>query len=322
MSGRRILWAAMLLAVTPVAASVQSRATTIACDVLALNADGLPVTDLAQGDLEVLSDGTPVAITQFAPSARAINVVLLIDGTSSQPLRRYEIQAAAGTWWIPSLVPGDRARIAVLGDPTVLGPWLSADRVANLENTRKMLDRTPLEPSPIWDAIGTAVQALADSTDPRVLVLLTDGRSAANALSLQDAATRAIAAGVSISAVSEGGEWLIPQFGDPPDRARSDVSLKWLADETGGMFLEDGTARRTLRPQMNPFAYVREVVSTPNTPGPLLSRIMSALRARYHVGFAAASDGRTHTLEVRSRRPGVEVRAPRSYVAPKALPGV
>jgi hypothetical protein len=119
---------------------------------------------------------------------------------------------------------------------------------------------------------------------------------------------------VSISVVSEGGEWLIPQFGDAPDRARSDVSLRFLADTTGGMFLEDGTARRTLRPQMNAFAYVRELVNTPSKPAPLVSAILSALRQRYRLAFTAPADGRTHALDVRVKRQGLTVRAPKSFV--------
>ncbi len=176
------------------------------------------------------------------------------------------------------------------------------------------LDRTPLEPSPIWDAIDAIVKVLADTPGPRVLLLMSDGRSTGNTLSRDDAARRAIAGGVSISVVSEGGEWLIPQFGDAPDRARSDASLRWLADTTGGMFLEDGTARRTLKPQMNAFAYVRELVNTPSKPAPLVTAIMSALRKRYRVGFAGATDGRVHALEVRVKRQGVTVLAPKSYV--------
>lgn len=317
MTARPLLLGAALLVAAPIAASMNAGRATITCDVLVLGADGLPVTDLAQNDFDVSSDGAPASIARVSRTAAEVSVVMLVDGTASQPLKRYEILAGVMTGFVPSLLSGDRARLAALGNPAVIGPWLPADRAVASSGARAFFDRPPLEPSPIWDAIDATVKALADAPDPRVLLLMSDGRSTANTLSLEDAGRRAIAAGVSISVVSEGGEWLLPQFGDAPDRARSDVSLRWLADTTGGMFLEDGTARRTLRPQMNAFAYVRELLNTPSKPAPLVSRIMSALRARYRLAFAADSDGRVHTLDVRVRRPGVEVRAPRSYVAAK-----
>jgi len=313
---RRWRWLAVALLITvgQLWASAGGRRATVTCDVLALGADNAPVSNLTQADFEVVIDGAPTPIARFAPTPAGLTIVLLVDGTASQPLKRYEYTAGVQTGLIPNLLAGDRARLAVLGNPTVIGPWLPTDRVAALNSARVLLDRTPLEPSPIWDAVDTAAQTLARESDPRVLVLLTDGRSAGNALSLDEAGQRAIAAGVSISVVSEGGEWLLPQFGDAPDRARSDVSLRWLADLTGGMYLQDGTARRTLKPQMNAFAYVRELVNTPSQPGPLITTILSALRTRYRLGFDADADGRAHTLDVKVKRTGIDVRAPKSFV--------
>jgi hypothetical protein len=146
-------------------------------------------------------------------------------------------------------------------------------------------------------------------------VLVTDGRSAGNALSLEDAAKRAVAADVSIGVISEGGEQLLPQGGDPSTRLRPAAALRWLADATGGVYLEDGVARRTASPRLDPFGYVREVIETPSRPGPLLSRILSVTRQRYRIGFNAATDRQVHALDVRVSRPGVLVIAKRSYVA-------
>jgi len=179
---------------------------------------------------------------------------------------------------------------------------------------RATLDRLPLESSPIWDAIDVSVQALAGAPEPRAILLMTDGRATGNRIGLDDAERKALAGHVSISAVSEGGEWLIPQFGGTPDRVRSDASLRRLADNTGGMYLPDGTARRTLRAQMNAFAYVKEIVNTPSLPAPLITQIMSSLRTRYRIGFNAASDGRVHTLDVRAKRQALEVHAPKLFV--------
>jgi hypothetical protein len=328
MKGRTLLIGAMLLAAAPlanrlpgsvfaapVAAGLQAGSATVTRDVIALNADGQPVADLTQDDFEVLVDRRPASVARVARTPAAVTVIMLVDGTASQPLKRYELLASVQAGLIPSLLPGDRARLALLGSPTTFGSWLPADRAAALNAARVFLDRPTLEPSPIWDAVDAAVTRLLESPEPRVLLLMSDGRSTANTIGFDEAARRTVAAGVTISVVSEGGEWLIPQFGDAPDRARSDLSLRALADLTGGMFLEDGTARRTLKPQMNAFAYVRELVNTPSKPAPLVSSLMAALRQRYRITFAAEADGLTHALEMRTKRQDVTIRAPRTFTA-------
>jgi hypothetical protein len=335
---RPLALAVLLLVAAPLAAPRAAGRAAVHCDLIALDGDGQPVTDLVPGDLELVVDGAPASIAQVSRTPADLDLIMLVDGTASQPLKRYELlagvyelrvngqpvvqvnaqstrQVGEQSGLIPSLLPGDRARLARLGNPTVIGAPLPADRTAAIAAARAFLDRPPLEPSPIWDAIEMTAAALADATRPRVLLLVSDGRANANTISLDEAAARAIAAGVSISVVSEGGEWLIPQFGDAPDRARSDVSLRWLADQTGGLFLEDGTARRTLKPQMNAFAYVRELVNTPNRPAPLVQSILAALRQRYRVSFDAPADGRVHTLDVRVKRASVTIRAPRRFAA-------
>jgi hypothetical protein len=115
--------------------------------------------------------------------------------------------------------------------------------------------------------------------------------------------------------VSEGWDWLgPPQTGDATVRVRPDASLHWLADATGGLFFEDAIARR-VSPRLDPLGYVQDIVRSPNQPGPLLARTMSALHQRYRLGFSTTADGRTHALEVRVQRPGVVVKTRRSYIA-------
>jgi hypothetical protein len=288
--------------------------TSVAVDVLVLGPDSQPVGDLTQADFQVFVDNAPVPIADFARSKSALSVVMLVDGTASQPLKRYEITTGVTTGFVPSLQPGDRARMAWLGTTPTLSAWLSAERTAAIAQVRPVLDRLPIESSPIWDAIDMSVQALADAPEPRVILLMTDGRATGNRIGLDDAERKALEKHVSISAVSEGGEWLIPQFGGSTDRARSDASLKRLSDETGGMYLPDGTARRTLRAQMNAFAYVKEIVNTPSQPAPLITQIMASLRTRYRIGFSATADGQPHSLDVRVKRSQVEVRAPKLFV--------
>ena len=53
-----------------------------------------------------------------------------------------------------------------------------------------------------------------------------------------------------------------------------------------------------------------------NRVAPTFSRVAQELRSQYLIGFApAALDGKVHKLEVRVNRPGMTVRARKSYLA-------
>ena len=166
-----------------------------------------------------------------------------------------------------SLNPADRVRLGVLATPLTLSAWLPSDPRVSAGIVRPLIERAGPEPSPLWDATHVAIEALAGETAPKMIVILSDGRSNANVRGLDDVADRALTAGVAISVVSEGGERLLAQGADAAARIRPDASLEWLADQTGGVFVPDGVARRSLRPQQDPFAYVRELVQTPEPAG-------------------------------------------------------
>jgi hypothetical protein len=312
----------------PTASSTRERAPTVV-DVSAFDAKGVPVGNLAAADVEVLVDGIAVPVTSVSRAAATLQTVLVVDATSSQPLRRSEMITAIGTHWLGSLVSGDRARLGMVANPIVFSGWLpSGQPAADAALPKGLLDRASQQPSPLWDAIDAAAQVIADEVSPglppglkprgsiKVVLVLSDGRATGNALGLEELAARAAALDVSISSVSEADEKRVAQGPDPVARIRPDASLEWLAAETGGVYLEDGIARRTIQPRLDrdPFGYVKELMNTPNQPGQLLARIIGVMRQRYYVSFAGSSEKGTHRLEVRSRAPDVAISAKRSYV--------
>jgi hypothetical protein len=316
MSVVRFAVVALVLTASVVAQS-PIRMAPVTTDVLVVGSDGEPIIDLSRAEFEVLVDGAPVAPSAVGSAPSELAVVLMLDVSTSQALKRHEVHTAVAENWLPSLRAGDRARIGVIGEPATFGGWLPFDRTASAASARAIIDRAPNGPSPIWDTTVAALQLLVDAPGAKAVVLVTDGRAAANVLSLDDVIAGANAGDVSISSVSEGGEQYLPQAGGPAERVRSDDSLRRLADTTGGLFVEDGSARRTTSARIDPFRYVRELIETPSRPGPLLTRIMSLMRQRYRVTFAAPADGRPHTLEIRVRRENATVHARRSFVSPK-----
>ncbi len=289
----------------------------VTSDVAVLDAAGSPVPALGAKDFDVSIDGAPAVVTRAVTTSAGLSVVLIVDATTSQPLKRYEINSALATEWLPSLRPGDRVRVGILAAPLTLTSWLPSDPRSASLLARPLIERAPLEPSPLWDATNAAIEALAGESNAKMILILSDGRSNANVLGLDEVADRAIGAGVAVSSAGESGERLLAQAGDAAATIRPDASLQWLADETGGVYLPDGVARRSLRPQQDPFAYVRELVRTPNRPGPLLVQLTSALRQRYRLSFSAPADGRAHRLDVKVSLPGATVHWKRRFMAPK-----
>jgi VWFA-related protein len=89
-----------------------------------------------------------------------------------------------------------------------------------------------------------------------------------------------------------GGAVLTAKRVEPPD-----PGLKDLAEATGGGYFE-----------MDP---KNDLVS-------IFTRIAEELHRQYWIGFAPSKlDGNSHKIEVKSTRPGVKVRARKSYVASK-----
>ena len=293
-----------------------ARLANVTCDVLVLDSQDIAVTGMTLAEFEVLVDGAPVPIVSVAPSPTTMSTVLLVDGTLSQPLRRLEIQAAVRDGWLASLVTGDHARVGLIGQPLMLGSWLPESRTTAATLALGLLERAAAEPSPIWDAIDRVASELATIEGPRTVLLISDGRANGNKLSRAEAAARAVAADVSISSLSEAAETILPQAGGALERFRSDDSLRWIAEHTGGVFRMDGIARRTTRPQVDPFGYVKEISETPSKPAPLVAAIMTALRQRHRIVFRVPADGASHELTVRSRHPDFKTIVRRRFTAP------
>jgi VWFA-related protein len=84
-------------------------------------------------------------------------------------------------------------------------------------------------------------------------------------------------------------------------RSSPDRGLKKLAEETGGGFF---------------------LLKKEDELGPTFTQVAQELHSQYILGFSPATlDGKVHKLEVKVGKPGVKVRARKSYVATKAESG-
>ena len=87
--------------------------------------------------------------------------------------------------------------------------------------------------------------------------------------------------------------WLRPTL--RVTRSRPSRDLRKIADETGGGYFE---------------------LKKTDELSPTFTRVAQELRSQYLLGFTPTTlDGKPHKLEVRLKRPGLNARARKSYVA-------
>jgi len=183
---RLLVVAAAIVALGAAAPPRSISHATIVVDVAALDDTGAAVLALSPSAVEVLVDNVAVPVLSVTPAPSALNLVVVVDHSSSVPVRRTDLINAIGGQWLPLLVQGDRARLALVASPVSFGPWLPVGRPADTNLARSLLDRAGAEPSPIWDAIDAAAQLLAGSKAPRAVIVISDGRATGNALGLEE----------------------------------------------------------------------------------------------------------------------------------------
>ena len=146
-------------------------------------------------------------------------------------------------------------------------------------------------PTKLYDAIAASIERLREVSGRRVVLVLPTRRYEQRRERPQRA-DRGHEYDVMIYAVGLRSDYF---NGQRRVRSKPDGGLKGLAAETGGGYFElDDTVDLA----------------------PTFTKIAHELHTQYVLGFAPpVLDGKVHRVEVRVNRPGVTVRARRSYVA-------
>ena len=272
-------------------------------DVAVESADGQAVTGLTRDDFEIITGGATRPIESFtAGPEQPLSLVLLFDVTSSMDtmIERKVLRSGVEKWFVDRLAPQDRVHVGSFAKQTSISAPIAANPRALMAAVRKALDPRDADtfgPSPVWDAVDLAVETLANASGRRAILLVTDGRATGNRQSPENVGMRAIAARVAVSVVGEDWEMTLRQDASTGVHVRPGVALEWIANATGGLYLPDR--------------------ATPPAPGPVLERLLADLHSRYTLGFTRPErDGKPHALDIRVNRPGLKLRARRSYIAP------
>jgi VWFA-related protein len=217
--------------------------------------------------------------------------------------------------FILRMLPGDRTGIASFADQFQMRQPFTSDRDELLRHLKDPFNvRTGLE-TRLWDALAEGSSPGADNH--RVLVVLSDGRTVSRPPTETRRPVRpqsATAAGAvpapsrsaAPSAAPGGGlervarrDGLRHRHVDRMRRYRApDRTLARLAENTGGGYVE--------------LKLSDDINAT-------FTQIATELHQQYLLGFVpAALDGKVHTIDVRVKRPGMRVRARRTYLASDA----
>lgn len=251
--------------------------------------DGRLVPDLEKTDFEIYDNGKKQDVSIFENEIVPFSAVLALDTSASMTMNIEFVQDAA-VQFVIRMLPEDSAAVGFFNSKVRFSSGLISDRdelTRYIRNQMQYGNETRL-----WDAIDGALDHLKDATGRRVIVALTDGEDSGSERGGGEVLDRAQREDVMVYAIGiesrfhNGLQWTITRPGG---------SFRKLATETGGGYFE---LKRTA-----------DLNST-------FSRVVQELHSQYLLGFSPSSlDGKEHKLEVKVTKPGLNVRARRTYVA-------
>jgi Ca-activated chloride channel family protein len=263
------------------------------------------VLDLTKDEFEIRDNGRVQAITQFTTDLQPLSLVILIDGSGSM-LQVFDSVIEAANSLIMRMLPTDRTAIASFADIFQMRQPFTSNREELLAHLEDQFNIRMANETRLWEALTESVMALSKEQARRVVIVLSDGKQWAQnqgptglPINGQPFLTRAPYDLVTLALDRDVMIYAIAVWTrDEKTVERPSTSIESLATETGGGYVE---------------------MKESDDLGSLASRISKELHQQYVLGFTPqVLDGKTHKLDVKVTRPGVTIRARRSYLASKA----
>ena len=259
------------------------------------------VTGLQPTDFAVYEDGIKQEVRFFESSAVPLDLIVLLDTSSSMSDKIATVhEAAAG--FLATLRPIDRGAVVAFADTVAILQPLTSDRAALDRAVRSTVARgkTTLNTA-VYVALkqfGARARTTA-ATRRQAIVLLSDGADTASPIGLDDVLRLARGSGVSVYTVSL-------QAAEAPavnaDTDASDRALRTLARETGGAsyFPKPADLKSVYRAIATEVAnqYSIGYVPVDERDDGRFRRIVvqvltgNALRSRTRLGYVSVSEGR------------------------------
>lgn len=267
---------------------------------------GQKPSDLQQADFEILEDGVPQEISNFARESEApLRLVMLFDTSLSIAQRLNFEKRAAAKFFERIMRSQDQAAIfsfsttvEVLQEFTHRVPLL-------VQATRQLRVQGATS---LYDGIYLAAEYLRPVPGRRVIVLVTDGGDTTSSQTLKSALQQAQSVDAVIYAVYTGGIWNSQNLRD----LAAERALAALTKETGGEVYHPKLPTND--------EDLHDDVQALKELDAAFTKLADELRTQYILGFYSgneARDGRFRKLEVNIKRPGFVARARAGYYAPK-----
>ena len=288
--------AAIGLLVTSVSAQFKSGTLTVPLYVTVMDRDSRLVTDLEQEDFEVYDNGQLQKLTLFDNKNTPITVVVMLDTSGSMTLILDRVKAAAEQFLI-RMLPEDTGRVGAFNDKIEFHPpdEFTSDRDLLIRSLKELDFGYPTR---LWDAVDESIRRLDGVPGRKVTLVFTDGADTASRRDLGDVMEQARAQEIMVYSIGLETEIF---NGQRRERSSPDRGLKKLSEETGGGFF---------------------LLKKQDELGPTFTRVAQELHSQYVLGFSPTTlDGKVHKLEVKVKKPGMNPRARKSYLASKVETG-
>lgn len=301
---RQRLLPGVALAVVLTAASLGAQAVfrsgtdVVLLSVTVLDGSGRLVAGLDRGDFQVLEDGLPQEISNFARDPQPIALSLLLDSSTSMEPKLAIVQEAA-SGFARRLSKKDVAQIIGFDKQTQILQTFTNDEVVLERAIRRT--RTGGSTS-LYDALYVALDELkrlrvasAEDVRRQAILLLSDGEDTSSVTRYEDVLDSSKRAGVIVYAINlKDRETVTSRTWN-----ESEYEMRSLTQETGGR------------------SYAVEDV---NQLPAIYGQIADELANQYTIGYTSTNarrDGAWRRIAVQVRRGGGSARTKAGYFAPK-----
>src|SRR5688500_319433 len=283
-----VLAGSLVLAQQPEQPVFRSTVRTVPIYATVVDASGRLVPGLERADFSVLDNGKPAEMVLFSNESQPFTAVVMLD-TSASMTANLKLLNRAAEQFLLRLLPVDKAQVGAFNDKIQLSGTFTNDRD---ELIGALNDLYFGNPTRLNDGIAAGLDALQGIEGRRVVLVFTDGEDTSSKTGFKTVLEQARDEEVMVYSIGLESEFF---NGMRIVKTRPSRDLRKIADETGGGYFE--------------------LMKTADL-APTFSRVAQELRSQYLIGFAPASlDGRVHKLEVKVTKPGMTVRARKSYLA-------
>ena len=266
----------------------KSSVRTVPIYATVVDSSGRLVPDLERTDFSILDNAKPAEVSLFSNDSQPFSAVVMLD-TSASMTANLKLLNRAAEQFLLRLLPVDRAQVGAFNDKIQLSGTFTNNRD---ELIGALNDLYFGNPTRLNDGIAAGLDALKGIDGRRVVLVFTDGEDTSSRTGFKDVLERARDEEVMVYSIGLESEYF---NGMRVVKTKPSRDLRKISDETGGGYFE--------------------LVKSADL-APTFSRVAQELRSQYLIGFAPASlDNKVHKLEVKVNRPGMTVRARRSYLA-------